>query len=91
VQQSNIIARTEEIERKIEPPFELFVSPGSIMMIPAVYEFEQYLDADAIIVQPNVHPIEDDEKEFFIGKLKNKENFAEWKIEVISNTISFSN
>ena len=83
VSDTSVIGSFKEIERKIEPPFELYISPGSIMIVPVVYEFEQYLDADAIRTKPNVHDIEDDEKEFYIDKLKNKENFAEWKIKMI--------
>ena len=63
VSQSKVISTTKEVERKIEPPFELYISPGSIMMVPVVYEFEQYLEKDSIIIQPNVHNIEDIEEE----------------------------
>ena len=84
VSQSNVMSNMSEAERKIEPPFELHISPGSIMMVPVVYEFEQYIaDHDNIIVKPNVHNIEEIEEEFYIDKLKNKENFSDWKIEMI--------
>ena len=41
VQESNVLSSHKAIERKIEPPFELNISPGSIMMVPVVYEFQQ--------------------------------------------------
>lgn len=83
VSQSTVHSAMKEVERKIEPPFELYISPGSIMMVPVVYEYEQYLKDDTIIVQPNIHNIEDNEEKFYIDTLKNKENFGEWKIEMI--------
>lgn len=79
----NVISSMKDIEQKIEPPFDLYISSGSINMVPIVYEFEQYLDKDSIRIKPNVHDIEDDEEKFYIDRIKKRENFGEWEIEML--------
>lgn len=83
VMDAGVISNFKEIKREIEPPFEIYISSGSIMMVPFVYEFEQYLEKDAIMSKPNIHEIEDTEKEFYIDRLKKRENFDGWKIEIL--------
>ena len=82
VSESNVMSSRRKIERKIESPFNLNVSSGSISMVPVVYEFEQYLGSQTILIDSNVHDLEDDEEQFYIDRIRNRENVNQWKVEI---------
>ena len=83
VSQANVEGTGREVKQKIEPPFELYISPGSIMVVPVVYEFEQFMENEYIKIKPNIHNFEADDNETYTDILKKKENIADWKIEVM--------
>jgi hypothetical protein len=82
VSESNVMSTRKKIEQKIEPTFNLNVSAGSISMVPVVYEFEQYLGSQTILIKSNVHDLADDEEEFFIDRIKKRENVNQWKVKI---------
>ena len=83
VAQANVDGTGRKMEQKIEPPFELQIMPGSIMVVPVVYEFEQYMEMEYIKIKPNIHNFKDDENEIYINILKNRENSGDWKVEIM--------
>lgn len=81
--QSRVSSAKREYVHKIEPPFEINVYDGEIVLIPFVFEVKQYQESETIYCIPRTFAFDDELEEFYSDKLKNKKNVEQWKIKVL--------
>ena len=80
VNDAQVMSQWSRQEHKIKDPFVIDVYEGSITLIPFVYEMEQYVESESILIKKNFHYFHGDEQSIYYNKLKKREGIDQWKI-----------
>ena len=68
---------------EIEYPFTVDIVDGVIMLAPYVLKAEQSIESEAIYVSPAIHEFDDEDEAFYSAKLRKREGFSQWRIEIL--------
>ena len=81
--QSKLSGTRSTIVHKIEMPFEINIYDGVVVLIPFIFEVNQYQENEMIYCTPKTVPFEGDSEIFYSEKLKNRENIEQWEVMVL--------
>jgi hypothetical protein len=83
VPQHHVTSSSSYDERALEDPFTIDVFNGEIGLVPVVFEFEQYLQGEQIMMKNGAVEFDDELEKAYHDRLEAMENSNLWKVRTL--------
>lgn len=72
----------------LEDPFTVAIADGVILLAPYVLRAEQSIESESLYVKPAIHEFDDEDETFYAARLRKREGFRQWRIEILGESLS---